>query len=237
MLFIWIDRLLEWVNQHQLVFFILMVNTLLSDIWGKQQNLMLQISWTNESQFTTVLNDDIHKWTLCRLPLLLIAAPRVSRLSVIYSVSFAGDLHFSQHCHCLIYSVGAPVVKSAPPSDSLGGGGSGSGSGGGFHLQPDNTSSPAEIMLLTPRNRTNYLLSDNIIQTICCLFNLLSTTKCKWPRLGAIERRVGVGNWAPVCDCRVTQLLSCHWHSCTQWNMHSNNWNKLSLHDAAWAFA
>lgn len=129
MLFIWIDRLLEWVNQHQLVFFILMVNTLLSDIWGKQQNLMLQISWTNESQFTTVLNDDIHKWTLCRLLLLLIAAPRVSRLSVIYSVSFAGDLHFSQHCHCLIYSVGAPVVKSAPPSDSLGGGGSGSGGG------------------------------------------------------------------------------------------------------------
>lgn len=124
MLFIWIDRLLEWVNQHQLVFFIRMNGkySLLSDIWGKQRNLMLQMSWTNESQFTTVLNDDIHKWTLCRLLLLLIAAPRVSRLSVIYSVSFAGDLHFSQHCHCLIYSVGAPVVKSAPPSDSLGGG-------------------------------------------------------------------------------------------------------------------
>lgn len=80
----------------------------------------------------TVLNDDIHESTLCRLLLLLIAAPREARLAVIYSVSFAAHLHFSQRRHCLIYSVGAPVVKSAPPYVYLtGAGGVCVGGGGG----------------------------------------------------------------------------------------------------------
>lgn len=183
-----------------------MVNTLLADIWGKQQNTRLQISWRNESHFMTVLNDDIHESTLCRLLLLLIAAPREARLAVIYSVSFAAHLHFSQRCHCLIYSVGAPVVKSAPPSHILDGG-EGCVSGGWGAPPATWQNELAEIIVLARRNGTNYLLSDNIIQTICCLFNLLSTTKCKRLRLGAIERLVGVGNWAPCATVMLHEFF------------------------------